>query len=31
MLLAGFEPSVPGIKRIQTYALDRTTTGTGRQ
>jgi hypothetical protein len=27
----GFEPAIPAIKRLQTYALDRTTTGIGHQ
>jgi len=31
MLLVGFELALPVIKRIQTYALDRTTTGIGSQ
>jgi hypothetical protein len=26
---AGFEPAIPSIKRLQTYDLDRTTTGIG--
>jgi len=26
MLLAGFEPAIPAIKRLQTYALERTAT-----
>ena len=29
MPLAGFEPAIPAIERLQTYALDRTATGTG--
>jgi hypothetical protein len=28
---AGFEPAIPFIKRLQTYALDVTVTGIGRQ
>ena len=31
MLLEGFESAIPVIKRTQTYALDRTTTGIGSQ
>jgi len=31
MLLAGFELAILVIKRIQTYALDRTTTEIGSQ
>jgi hypothetical protein len=27
MLSAGFEPAIPEIKRLQTYALDRIVTG----
>jgi len=26
---AGFEPKIPAIKRLQTYALDRTATAIG--
>jgi hypothetical protein len=26
---SGFEPAIPAIKRLQTYALDRSTTGIG--
>jgi hypothetical protein len=26
---AGFEPAIPAIKRLQTYALDSTATGIG--
>ena len=29
MLLAEFEPTIPDIKRLQTYALDRMVTGNG--
>ena len=29
MYPAGFEPSIPEIERLQTYALDRAATGTG--
>jgi len=29
MLSAGFEPAIPAMKRVQTYALDRTATGIG--
>jgi hypothetical protein len=29
MPLAGLEPTTPAIKRVQTYALDRATTGIG--
>jgi hypothetical protein len=29
MPLAGFEPVIPAIERLQTYALDRTATGLG--
>jgi hypothetical protein len=31
MPLAGFEPATPATKRPQTYALDRATTGIGKQ
>jgi len=27
---AGFELAIPGIMRLETYALDRTATGTGK-
>jgi hypothetical protein len=27
---AGFEPAIPATKRTQTYALDRTATGIGK-
>jgi len=27
---AGFEPAIPAVKRLQTNALDSTTTGVGR-
>ena len=29
MLSVGFEPAIPTVKRLQTYALDRTVTGNG--
>jgi hypothetical protein len=29
MLSEEFEPAIPGIKRLQTYALDRMATGIG--
>ena len=29
MTLAGFEPAIPAIKQLQTYALHRTVTGIG--
>jgi hypothetical protein len=28
---AGFEPAIPAISRLQTYALDRTVTGIGNE
>jgi hypothetical protein len=31
MPLAGFEPTIPEIGRVQTYTLDRTATGIGIQ
>ena len=30
MLTAGFEPANPATQQLQTYALDRTATGTGQ-
>ena len=30
MLLVGFEPTISAGERLQTYALDRAATGTGR-
>jgi len=29
MLSAGFEGAIPAIRRLHTYALDRTATGSG--
>jgi len=29
--LAEFEPAIPGIERLQTYALDRKATGIGKE
>jgi hypothetical protein len=29
MTLSGFEPTIPASEGLQTYALDRATTGTG--
>jgi hypothetical protein len=31
MPLAGFKPTIPGIRPPQTYAVDLTATGIGRQ
>ena len=30
MTTGGFEPAIPAIKRLQTYALESTATGIGR-
>jgi hypothetical protein len=29
MLSGGFEPAIPAVDRLQTYAVDRTATGIG--